>query len=127
MKEEKKKNSFSQNKKDAEKVEVQSVTFPQFDREGKKTSPLQKNSLEMLYDVPLEISVELGRTLMSIGEILRLAPGSVIELDKLAGEPLDLLVNGKLVAKGEIVVVDENFAVKITEIIGQEMRVRNLK
>ncbi|MCD6575454.1 flagellar motor switch protein FliN, partial [Candidatus Aerophobetes bacterium] len=82
---------------------------------------------EMIFDVPLQISAELGRTSMPIKEILQLSPGSVIELNKLAGEPVDILVNGKLIARGEVVVADENFAVRITEIIGQEERVRKLQ
>ena len=81
----------------------------------------------MLFDVPLQISAELGRASLSIKEILQLVPGSVVELDKLAGEPVDLLVNGKLIAKGEVVVTDENFGVRIIEIIGQEARIRKLQ
>jgi len=67
-------------------------------------------------DVPLEITVELGKTNKMIKEILEFAPGSIIELDKLAGEPVDILVNGKYVAKGEVVVIDESFGVRITDI-----------
>jgi len=110
-----------------ERVEAKPVTFPKLDTEKGSPSSTEKNNLEMLFDVPLQISAELGRTSMSIKEILQLTTGSVIELDKLAGEPVDLLVNGKLVAKGEVVVTEENFGVKITEIIGQEERIRNLK
>ena len=68
-------------------------------------------------DVPLNVTVELGRTSKSISEILDFAPGSIIELDRIAGEPIDVLVNGKLVAKGEVVVIEECFSVRITEII----------
>ena len=70
-------------------------------------------------DVPLQVTVELGRTRKLIRDILELAPGSVIELDKLAGEPVDILVNGKLIAKGEVVVIDDNFGVRITKIVSQ--------
>lgn len=73
--------------------------------------------LGMLLDVPLKVSVELGRTKMPIQDLLRLAPGGVVELDRLAGEPLDITVNGKLVARGEAVVVNERLGVRITEII----------
>jgi len=110
-----------------EKIEARSVVFPNLDAEKKNDATSSQRNLETLFDVPLQISVELGRTSMSIKEILQLAPGSVVELDKLAGEPVDLLVNGKLVAKGEVVVTDENFGVKITEIIGQEARIKNLQ
>ncbi len=78
-------------------------------------------------DVPLQITVELGRTRKLIRDILELTPGSVVELDKLAGEPVDILVNGKLIAKGEVVVIDENFGVRITDIISPLERANNLQ
>ena len=68
-------------------------------------------------DVPLEVTVELGRTSKSISEILEFGPGKIIELNKIAGEPIDVLVNGKFVAKGEVVVIEESFGVRITEIV----------
>jgi flagellar motor switch protein FliN/FliY len=74
-------------------------------------------------DVPLEVTVELGRTKKYIREILEFGPGSIIELDKLAGEPVDILVNGKAIAKGEVVVIDENFGVRITDIIHPSKRI----
>lgn len=76
-----------------------------------------KGNLDLLYDIPLEITVELGRTDMEIRKILELGPGAVIQLDKLAGEPVDILANHKLIAKGEVVVIEENFGVRITDII----------
>ena len=80
------------------------------------------HGIEMLMDVALEVSVELGRSHMSIGEILALRTGSVIELDKLAGEPVDVSVNGTLIARGEVVVVDEKFGVRITEVVSKARR-----
>ncbi len=74
-------------------------------------------NINLIMDVPLQVTVELGRTRKLIREILELSPGSVIELDKLAGEPVDILANGKLIAKGEVVVIDENFGVRITDIV----------
>jgi flagellar motor switch protein FliN len=74
-------------------------------------------NLEMLMDVPLKISVELGRTRMSLRQTLELVQGSVIELDRLAGDPVDVFVNDRLLARGEVVVVDDKFAVRITELI----------
>jgi flagellar motor switch protein FliN/FliY len=71
----------------------------------------------LLYDIPLEITVELGRTEMQIRKILELGPGAVIQLDKLAGEPVDILANHKLIAKGEVVVIEENFGIRITDIM----------
>jgi flagellar motor switch protein FliN/FliY len=82
----------------------------------------QAHGIEMLMDVALEVSVELGRSHMSIGEILALRTGSVIELDKLAGEPVDVSVNGTLIARGEVVVVDEKFGVRITEVVSRARR-----
>ena len=74
-------------------------------------------NIGLIMDVPLNITVELGRTTKSISEILDFAPGTVIELERIAGEPIDVLVNGKFMAKGEVVVIEESFAVRITEII----------
>src|SRR5437763_1934758 len=75
-------------------------------------------NLDIVMDIPLEVSVELGRKRMSIRDILDLGSGSIVELDKIAGEPVDLLVNGRLVARGEVVVIEDNFGVRITEIMG---------
>ena len=84
------------------------------------------NGIELLMDVALEVSVELGRSHMSIGEILALRTGSVIELDKLAGEPVDVSVNGTLIARGEVVVVDEKFGVRITEVVSKARRLASV-
>lgn len=77
----------------------------------------QQENIDLIMDVPLNVTVELGRTSKSIKEILEFAPGTIIELDKIAGEPIDVLVNGKLVAKGEVVVIEESFGIRVTEII----------
>jgi flagellar motor switch protein FliN/FliY len=79
-------------------------------------------NLELLLDVPLEVTVELGRASRRVRDVLSLGPGSVVELSKLAGEPVDLLVNGKPIARAEVVVIDENFAVRIIEILAREER-----
>ncbi len=81
------------------------------------------NNLELLMDVPLRVTVELGRTEKLVKEVLALGPGSVLELDKLAGEPVDILVNEKRIATGEVVVIDENFGIRVTEIIAPRDRV----
>ena len=73
--------------------------------------------LERLHDVPVELTVEIGRTRMTIGETLALGPGSIVSLERLAGEPVDLLVNGKRIAYGEVVVIDEEFGLRITELV----------
>ena len=87
---------------------------------------IPQGNLQVLLDVPLEVVVELGRTEMQIKDILNLAQGAVVELDRMAGEPINILVNGKLVAKGEVVVVDENFGIRITNIISPMERLTQL-
>ncbi len=84
------------------------------------------SKIDLVADIPVRVTVELGRTRKNISDILNMTPGSVIELDKMAGEPVDILVNGKLVAKGEVVVIDENFGVRITEILSSAGRVHSL-
>lgn len=96
-------------------VNVQPAQFQPF--MGDLSAAFQKENIDLIMDVPLEVTVELGRTSKSIQEILDFAPGTVIELNKIAGEPIDVLVNGKYVAKGEVVVIEESFGVRITEII----------
>jgi flagellar motor switch protein FliN/FliY len=78
--------------------------------------------LERLRDVPVELAVEIGRTRMTIGETLELGPGSIITLNRLAGEPVDLLVNGKPIARGEVVVIDEEFGLRITDVVTSRRR-----
>jgi flagellar motor switch protein FliN len=90
-------------------------------------TPAQSRRIDLLLDVPLELSVELGRTRMSIQELLSLGPGSVIELDKVAGEPLDILVNNRLVARGEAVVVNDKFGIRITDIVSPAERIARLR
>lgn len=80
----------------------------------------QENGIELLMDVLLQITVEVGRTRLSIQDLLQLGQGSVIELEKLAGEPLDIFVNGKIIARGEAVIVNEKFGVRLTEILSPE-------
>jgi len=84
-------------------------------------------NLDLLLGVTLQVTVELGRAKVTIEEILHLGPGSVVELDKLAGEPVDVLINGRLIAKGEVVVIDDRFGVRITDVIPPAQRVRSLQ
>lgn len=94
------------------------VAPAQFQAFGSMVNPItQQENIDLIMDVPLEVTVELGRTNKSIKEILDFSPGTIIELNKLAGEPVDVLVNGKFVAKGEVVVIEENFGIRVTEII----------
>lgn len=96
-------------------VNIQAASFSPFAQDVNAMQPTENISL--IKDVPLEVTVELGRTSKAISDILDFAPGTIIELDKIAGEPVDVLVNGKLVAKGEVVVIEENFGVRVTEIV----------
>lgn len=88
---------------------------------------LKVQNLDFILDIPLKVSVELGRVQVIIKDLLQLGQGSVLELDKLAGEPLEVLVNGKLVARGEVVVVNEKFGIRLTDIISPLERIETLK
>ncbi len=116
--------SYGGNIAKSEEVNVKRAQFPDFDQ-GSSVAPLPQN-MALIQDVPLQVTVRLGKTRMSIKEILELGEGSIVELDKLAGEPVDLLVNGKLVAKGEVVVIDENFGFRVKDIVSPADRINNL-
>ena len=88
---------------------------------------LKVQNLDFILDIPLKVSVELGRAQVVIKDLLQLGQGSVLELDKLAGEPLEVLVNGKLVARGEVVVVNEKFGIRLTDIISPLERIETLR
>ncbi len=103
-----------------------SVSKAEFQQLSEPAGEPQGRNIELLMDVNLPISIELGRTKMSIADILALGPGSVVELNKLAGEPVDLLVNQKVVARGEVVVIDENFGVRVTQLMTPEERLKSL-
>lgn len=113
-----------QNKSAAKQVTVQPIQFAPFDKEPPAAGP---GNIDLIMDVPLQLTVELGKTKKTIKEILELGPGSIIELDKLAGEPVDLLINGKLIAHGEVVVIDENYGVRVTDIVSPIERMTNLQ
>jgi flagellar motor switch protein FliN/FliY len=86
-----------------------------------------EESIEMILDIPVTVSVEIGRSKINIRNLLKLNQGSVVELDRLAGEPMDVIVNGTLIAHGEVVVVNEKFGVRLTDVISAEERVKKLK
>lgn len=96
-------------------------------RPVKELTRTEEENLEVILDVPVTISMEIGRTLISIRNLLQLNQGSVIELDRLAGEPLDILVNGTLVAHGEVVVVNEKFGIRLIDVVSPAERVKKLK
>ena len=106
-------------------MQPQAVSFQSFGEEPVQESK-DLGEIEMLMDLRLPITIELGRTSMFIKDVLKLAPGSIIELDKLSGDPVDIYVNEKKFAEGEVVVIDENFGVRITELIKPEERIRKL-
>ncbi len=121
-----------------EDVEEPSMNFPNLDEPGLTAQPAEFPELkgkgpggsgqnfDLLMDVKLPIAIELGRTTLAIADILALGSGSVVELDKLAGEPVDLLVNNKCIAQGEVVVVDENFGIRITSLVSPKERIASL-
>lgn len=106
--------------------EQQSASNVEFQQLSEPAGKPETKNIDMLMDVNLPIAIELGRTKMSIADILALGPGSIVELSKLAGEPVDLLVNQRVVAKGEVVVIDENFGVRITQLLTPEERLKAL-
>lgn len=111
--------------KQVAQAQIQPANFLEFG--SQQPAEKQTNNLDMLLDIPLQLTVELGRTKRSVREILDMTQGSIIELDKLAGEPVDILINSRLIAKGEVVVIDENFGVRVTSIISQQDRLKKLR
>lgn len=103
--------------------DIKQADFQQLSATSEEEQP---RNIELLMDVELPVSIELGRTKMPISDILGFGPGSIVELDKLVGEPVDLLVNQKCVARGEVVVVEENFGLRITQLVSPEERLKNL-
>ncbi len=102
-------------------INVQNAQFQSFDEPSVKLTGEQKDNLNLLMDVPLQISVEIGSARRKVRDILEFAQGSIIELERQAGAPVDIVVNGNLIAKGDVVVIDDNFAVRITEIIKSKL------
>lgn len=100
------------------------AVFPSFG--GGDNAPGLMNELDMILDIPVQITVELGRTKITIKNLLQLAHGSVVELDAMAGEPMDVLVNGTLIAQGEVVVVNDKFGIRLTDIVNPSERMRKL-
>jgi flagellar motor switch protein FliN len=107
-----------------------SVTAPpgkvQFDAFRPDSTPKKPRDLDFILDIPLQLTVEVGRSTMEIGELLQLGPGSIVELDKLAGEPLEIFANDKLVAHGEAVIVNEKYGIRPTDVVSTHDRIENL-
>jgi flagellar motor switch protein FliN/FliY len=105
----------------------QEVQQPAFTELSEEKRNMAGNDIDFLLDIPLVVTVEIGRTKMLIKDLLQLGQGSVIELDKLVGEPMEVLVNDKLIARGEVVVVNEKFGIRLTDIISPMERLKQLK
>ncbi|WP_025595558.1 flagellar motor switch protein FliN [Pseudoduganella sp. UC29_71] len=103
---------------------AQAAVFQDFSKQPSKTET--HNDIDFILDIPVQLTVELGRTKIAIKNLLQLAQGSVVELDGLAGEPMDVLVNGCLIAQGEVVVVNDKFGIRLTDIITPSERIRKL-
>jgi len=102
------------------------MTKPAFENFGAQSGGTSTQDIDMILDIPVKLTVELGRTRIAIKQVLQLAQGSVVELEGLAGEPMDVLVNGCLIAQGEVVVVNEKFGIRLTDIVTPSERVRRL-
>ena len=102
------------------------LTKPAFENFGSQSGATSTQDIDMILDIPVKLTVELGRTRIAIKQVLQLAQGSVVELEGLAGEPMDVLVNGCLIAQGEVVVVNEKFGIRLTDIVTPSERVRRL-
>jgi flagellar motor switch protein FliN/FliY len=120
-----------QGKTDGESVEnfgmgAEVAKLEEFD-EGREITPKEKRKLDTILDIPVTIAMEVGRSKISIRNLLQLNQGSVVELDRVAGEPLDVLVNGTLIAHGEVVVVNDKFGIRLTDVISQLERIKKLR
>ena len=110
--------------KDSSGVKKRPSEFSELKEGGVKSG---SGDLDFIMDIPLEVTVELGRTTMPIFDLLQLGQGSIVELTKVAGEPLEILVNKKLIARGEVVVVNEKFGIRLTDVVSTKERIENLK
>lgn len=134
--------AFAEEKQAQEKIEEKPPAAPQAQPQAQKRDVVvrpasfgsvknesngQIGNMEMVLDIPLSVSVELGRARMMVKDLLQLSQGAVVELEKLAGEPMEILVNGRLIARGEAVVVNEKFGVKLTDIVSPAERINRLK
>ncbi len=120
---------FALKPSDLENITVNPASFAEFEPKGAKhrNAHAETTSLEMLLDIGLQVTIELGRARMTIKDILSLGPGTVVELNRVAGEPVDILINGKAIAKGEVVVLGDMFGVRVTDIIPPAQRVESMR
>ncbi|KXO14215.1 Flagellar motor switch protein FliN [Moritella sp. JT01] len=111
----------------AEQSSVEATELEDFNNDEVPFSAVQQQKLDSILDIPVVISMEVGRSKISIRNLLQLNQGSVVELDRIAGEPLDVMVNGTLIAHGEVVVVNDKFGIRLTDVISQTERIKKLK
>ncbi len=111
----------------AEEKDVNAEQQPEEKQQAEEEHQPERTDINFILDIPLELSVELGKTKMLINDLLQLGQGSIIELNKLAGEPLEVYINRKLVARGEVIVVNEKFGVRLTDIVSPMERVKSLR
>jgi len=111
----------------AEQHVVETAELEEFDSDASPLTGDEKEKLDSILDIPVVISMEVGRSKISIRNLLQLNQGSVVELDRIAGEPLDVMVNGTLIAHGEVVVVNDKFGIRLTDVISQTERIKKLK
>jgi len=111
----------------AEQSTVEATELEDFNNDDVPFSAAQQQKLDSILDIPVVISMEVGRSKISIRNLLQLNQGSVVELDRIAGEPLDVMVNGTLIAHGEVVVVNDKFGIRLTDVISQTERIKKLK
>ena len=107
--------------------EAQAVELDEFNSDAAPLSEEEASKLDAIMDIPVTISMEVGRSFINIRNLLQLNQGSVVELDRVAGEPLDVMVNGTLIAHGEVVVVNDKFGIRLTDVISQTERIKKLK
>ena len=110
-------------------VNIRNVQFPEFGRQSAPpgAEPIMGRNVELLMNVPLDVAIEIGQTKKKIRDIMNFVQGTVIELEKQAGAPIDIVVNGQLIAHGDVVVIDDNFGVRITEIVGTKELLNSLE
>lgn len=110
-----------------EQAEAEAATMDPLQEDGDGSQPVDNDKLDVILDIPVSLSMEVGRTQIPIRNLLQLTQGSVIELDRLAGEPLDVMVNGTMIAHGEVVVVNEKYGIRLTDVMSPSERILKLK
>ncbi len=117
----------AQAKEDKTNEPIEPAQFEELEESNEDDEKLSKENLDVILDVPVIISMEIGRTCVPIRNLLQLSQGSVVELDRIAGEPMDVLINGTLIAHGEVVVVNDKFGIRLTDVISAAERIQKLK